>query len=209
MSACQTNHQTYQAVLLAAGVGKRFDASGQRHKLLQTLAGAGASQTVLAASLTQVCGAISEVLVVLADGPHLAELQAQCAAFPVRTVINPAAASGMASSIVCAIQHSADAAGWLIAPADMPFISSAIWRQQCQHLAAGHSLAQAQYRGQRGHPVAFAACFRDDLLQLGRDPAQADQGARAILSSHPCHFWDTDEPGILVDIDTPADLLAW
>jgi len=74
----------------------RFDASGQRHKLLQTLAGAGAPQTVLAASLTQVCGAISEVLVVLADGPHLAELQAQCAAVPVRTVINPAAASGMA-----------------------------------------------------------------------------------------------------------------
>ncbi len=199
----------YQAVVLAAGLGRRFDASGQHHKLLQTLASTGAPQTLLAASLSQVCAAMSEVLVVLAEGPHLAALLTECAAFAVTTVINPRAATGMASSIVCAVSHSADAAGWLIAPADMPLISSAIWRQQCQHLAAGHTLAQPQYRGQPGHPVAFAAGFREALLQLGRDPAQADQGARAILAQHACHRWETDEPGILMDIDTRADLLAW
>jgi molybdenum cofactor cytidylyltransferase len=64
-----------------------------------------------------------------------------------------------------------------------------------------HPVAYAQYHGRRGHPVAFAAELYSELVQLS-----GDDGARRVMLRYPAHGQDVDDPGVLLDIDTPADL---
>jgi molybdenum cofactor cytidylyltransferase len=66
-----------------------------------------------------------------------------------------------------------------------------------------HPVAYAQFRGRRGHPVAFAAELYSELIQLS-----GDDGARRVMLRYPAHGQDVEDPGVLLDIDTPADLDA-
>ena len=66
-----------------------------------------------------------------------------------------------------------------------------------------HAVAYAQHRGRRGHPVGFAAELYSELIQL-----QGDEGARRIVARYPAHGVELDDRGVLVDIDTEADLEA-
>jgi molybdenum cofactor cytidylyltransferase len=49
--------------------------------------------------------------------------------------------------------------------------------------------------------VAFAAELYSELVQLS-----GDDGARRVMLRYPAHGQDVDDPGVLLDIDTPADL---
>ncbi|MDE2157898.1 MAG: NTP transferase domain-containing protein, partial [Burkholderiales bacterium] len=66
-----------------------------------------------------------------------------------------------------------------------------------------HAVVYAQYRGRRGHPVAFAAELYSELIQLS-----GDDGARRVLLRYPSHGQEVDDPGVLLDVDTEADLDA-
>ena len=70
-------------------------------------------------------------------------------------------------------------------------------------LAQGAALAAPFLGGRRGHPVGFAAPLRDALLALS-----GDQGGREIVSANlnRLQHIDCDDPGILADVDLPADL---
>jgi molybdenum cofactor cytidylyltransferase len=59
------------------------------------------------------------------------------------------------------------------------------------------------HAGQRGHPVGFAAGFGTELLSLS-----GDAGARDLLARHASSLTrlDVNDPGILIDVDTPGDL---
>jgi molybdenum cofactor cytidylyltransferase len=57
------------------------------------------------------------------------------------------------------------------------------------------------HRGVRGHPVGFALHHYDALAAL-----DGDTGARALFASAPVQLLDVDDPGIVRDVDTPADL---
>ena len=65
-----------------------------------------------------------------------------------------------------------------------------------------HPIAFAQHLGRRGHPVGFAAELYSELSALS-----GDAGARRLLARYPAHAVELDDPGVLVDIDTEADLL--
>jgi len=57
--------------------------------------------------------------------------------------------------------------------------------------------------GQTGHPVGFGKYYRQALgLKNG------DSGAKTIIQTHPqqIHYIETDDPGIIQDIDTPTDI---
>jgi molybdenum cofactor cytidylyltransferase len=66
-----------------------------------------------------------------------------------------------------------------------------------------HPVAYAQYQGRRGHPVGFAAELYSELMMLS-----GDEGARRIVARYPAIGVDVDDPGVLLDLDTEADLLA-
>jgi len=111
----------------------------------------------------------------------------------------------MADSLATAVKHTADAApaGFVIALADMPFIRSATIEMVAQTLATGASIAMPTYQGQRGHPVGFSARFRSELENL-----HGDEGARSIIKAHSTEvqIFACDDAGILMDIDTVADI---
>jgi len=64
-----------------------------------------------------------------------------------------------------------------------------------------HTVAYAQYRGRRGHPVGFAAELYSELTAL-----VGDEGARRLVARYPAHGVEVNDPGVLIDIDTEADI---
>jgi molybdenum cofactor cytidylyltransferase len=184
-------------VIVAAGQGSRFEGIG--HKLLQPLH----AGSVLATTLQH--AAATRLPVVVVTTAALAEI-AQRDLVDSQLAIVPdmglpgAVELGMGYSIAAGVRASAGASGWLIVPADMPLIQTATLLAVAAQLPR-HAVAFAQYRGQRGHPVGFSAALEADLLEL-----TGDQGARSILARHPALGVAVDDPGVLIDIDTAADL---
>jgi len=188
-------------LLLAAGLGTRFDPGGKRLKLLQPLArGPYAGRPLAWAAAQPLLAALDPVIAVVrpADLPHQRELHALLRDAGCQLAICSSAADGMGASIACGVNASANASAWVIALADMPDIAFTTVAAVVAALGAGHECAVPTIDGQRGHPVAFSAACRAELLAL-----TGDVGARPILERHPPHRVAVDDPGILFDIDTP------
>lgn len=115
----------------------------------------------------------------------------------------PSADQGMGASLACGVRGSPEADGWIVALADMPWIRPGTIASVARTMAEGAPLAAPAHHGRRGHPVGFAATFGDDLAALS-----GDRGARDLLAAHreQLALIDTDDPGILADIDHPDDL---
>jgi molybdenum cofactor cytidylyltransferase len=111
-------------------------------------------------------------------------------------------ALGMGASIAAGVSASPDSGGWLILPGDMPLVQPATLLAVARALSH-HPVAFAQHHGRRGHPVGFAAELYPELTELS-----GDEGARRIIARYPAFAVETDDPGILVDIDTEDDLDA-
>lgn len=181
-------------LLLAAGSGRRFGAD----KRWQPLAD---GTPMVLASASRLRAACPDVLAVLR--PDDAVLGERLQELGCRVVLNPDAEAGLGSSLAVGVRASADAAGWLVALADMPFIASASHRAVCESLLAGASLVVPTHGGQRGHPVGFSREWQGELSRL-----DGDVGARHILRDHPerVEVLAVDDPGILADVDRPEDL---
>jgi molybdenum cofactor cytidylyltransferase len=185
-------------ILLAAGRGRRFDPSGARNKLLQRLPG---GDIVVAASARRLLACVARVVAVVPpeDGGVAESLRA----LGCEVTVCSQADTGMGASLVQAIRHSLPADGWLVALGDMPFVQDATLAQLRDALVAGAGIAVPVSGGRRGNPVAFGARHLGALLALG-----GDQGARRLLLDHPVLEIEVDDPGILRDIDSAADLPA-
>jgi molybdenum cofactor cytidylyltransferase len=181
------------AILLAAGRGSRFGSQ----KLLARLPD---GITVVETSIRNLVVAGCDVTVVTRDD---ADLLHALDTLDCRICINPAADEGMGHSLACGVAATADADGWLIALGDMPKIRAATIRAIMEHLRTPDGVVVPTYRDTPGHPVAFGARFRDQLIAL-----RGDRGARALIDGDASAVTRlaVDDPGILFDIDRPADL---
>ncbi|WP_027800881.1 nucleotidyltransferase family protein [Paraburkholderia dilworthii] len=183
-------------ILLAAGVGSRFDPHGLQNKLLARLPD---GTPVAQEAAHRLLRAVPRVLAVVRPGAEaLARLlnDAGC-----DVAFAPAAERGMGASLAAGIQASEDAEGWIVALADMPRIQIATIEAVARALDGGAPVVAPFYEGQRGHPVGFGAEHRDALLSL-----DGDSGARSLLRSQRVMRLDVDDAGILRDVDTPDDL---
>lgn len=180
-------------VVLAAGQGSRFD--GTAHKLEQPL-GRG---TVLSATLRNAVASHLPVVVVATQA--LAPVaRRSVASRDVVVLPDGGPGTGMGHSIAAGVAARPDAAGWLILPGDMPLVQPATLQAVARPLAE-HPVAYAQLRGRRGHPVGFAAELYSELIALA-----SDEGARRLVARYPAVGVEVADPGVLVDIDTVADL---
>jgi molybdenum cofactor cytidylyltransferase len=109
----------------------------------------------------------------------------------------------MGTSLACGVQASADAAGWIIALADMPAIEPGSIRAVAQALVDGYDTAAAFFGERRGHPVGFAHSLYEHLAALS-----GDDGARKVLAMQPPHRVSVADRGVLLDMDTPDGLKA-
>ena len=181
-------------VLLAAGQGTRFGGD----KLLAALAD---GTPVGVAAARHLAAALGEVIAVVR--PEDARLIHLLAATGITVERCPSAWKGMGSSLAHAVQASADADGWIVALADMPLVRPATVRAVASALEGGAALVAAAYRGSRGHPVGFAQAYGPKLAAL-----TGDAGARDIVRAERdrLRLVECDDPGVLADVDTPADL---
>ncbi|HGM5581456.1 TPA: NTP transferase domain-containing protein [Pseudomonas putida] len=184
------------ALVLAAGRSTRFGSDKRTAALAN-------GQSVLASTLKEVQAYFDPVYVVLRcdDDPQTLGIDAQ-----VHIVRAEQAADGMGASLAAGITALAnvDAPAVAVLLGDMPWIAPQTFEQLLGHLAAPRILLP-RYQGRRGHPVIFGRHFWADLTRL-----QGDQGGRLVIEANPhaCLVLDLDDPGILRDIDTPADIPA-
>jgi molybdenum cofactor cytidylyltransferase len=186
----------FVGILLAAGRGFRFDPTGEKNKLLQPLSG---GDLVAIASAKNLLSALPRVVAVVRPGAT--ELASQLGAVGCEITECAAAEHGMSQSLIQGIAMTADATGWVVALADMPFVRPKTIAQLATSVETGADIAVPAYQGRRGNPVAFSPLHMQRLLQL-----QGDQGARSLLKSFPVTEVDVDDPGVLRDIDAVSDL---
>lgn len=169
-------------VVLAAGQGQRFRASGaQTGKLQAQLHGRSVLEHTLAAV------AASGLHAVLVENGPLWRSE------------------GMGHSIARGVALSPDAGGWLILPGDLPAISPDSLRAVAQALQALGGVVRPQIHGQWGHPVGFSAAWRDQLLQLTGDSG-AHSVVRAAQAQNQLQPVLLQDWGALADTDTLDDL---
>jgi molybdenum cofactor cytidylyltransferase len=184
-------------IVLAAGRGARF--LGADHKLVQSL-GTG---TVLGTTLRHVIVSGLPMVVVTTDA--LADLARRSVAAR-DVVLLPEVGSpdagplGMGYSIATGVSARPDASGWLVLSADTPMVQPATLQALARHLH-DHPIVYAQYKGRRGHPVGFDAELYSELVVL-----TGDDGARRLVGRYPAIGVEVDDPGVLIDVDTEADL---
>jgi molybdenum cofactor cytidylyltransferase len=187
-------------ILLAAGLGARYDPTGRELKLLAAARrGPHVGAPIAAAAARSLRAVLPNVIAVVrpADSDMQRQLHAVlrdegCTLAPCHD-----ADAGMSASIVRGITETPGASGWIIALADMPAIEASTVRAVARMLTNGALTAAPVYRAQRGHPVAFAAELRPELLAL-----TGDAGARPVLLRHPPRLIEVDDPGVLYDVDT-------
>lgn len=185
-------------ILLAAGSGSRFDATGGRNKLLAPL---GDGDCVVTAVARKLLSAAPHVVAVVRGGDE--ETASRLRALGCEVCICHDAASGMAASLVHGLRAAPDARGWLIALGDMPYVQPATFRLLSDAVTGGADIAVPMYQQRRGNPVAFSRKHATALMEL-----RGDQGARLLLKTFPVAEIAVDDPGILQDIDTADDFIS-
>jgi len=140
---------------------------------------------------------------------HHAIRAAQISGLPV-CIVEPKAVehilnAGMSDSIASGVSESKLSNGWLILPADLPLVQSSTIELMAFELARHQELMNSDkvtvapvFKGQRGHPVGFSRGFLSRLTQLS-----GDEGARQILSEYPPALIEVQDPGCVLDVDTP------
>lgn len=175
MSPIQSAPSSPGILILAAGTGSRFAAAGgQGHKLMARYADrCGEWRPLLDITLEN--AAASGLPIHLVTRPDACGLFALARRYNVEMTMLVSDGSG--ASIAAGVADTPHWKGWIILPADMAWIVP----QDYLRIAAAltDSLAQARpvYRGMPGHPVGFAAGWRNKLLAL-----TGDNGARALLT---------------------------
>ena len=198
-----TGVRAYEAILLAAGSGRRFGGG----KMLAAFEGAplveGALKAALAApvrGVTVVTGsdpeAVTEIVWIIADrlgqGARLDVVHADDHLEGMGASLR----RGMASL-------PADTQGVFVFLGDMPRIPASVLPDLVAAVEAGAPAAAPLWEGQRGHPVLFGPGL---LADLGR--VTGDAGAREILKGlgPALALVPAPDAGVLFDVDQPADL---
>ncbi|HET7501625.1 MAG TPA: nucleotidyltransferase family protein [Kofleriaceae bacterium] len=187
------------AVILAAGAGTRL--GGVAKALLPH---AGKSYLEAIASAARAVGLVDAVVVV--GAPFAADVAAHARQLDLRIRINPAPERGMASSVAlgfAAIGNGPAAAAWLW-PVDHPAVQPETLRRLIEALAArdGRTVAQPRHRGAGGHPPLIRRALWPALAACAGHP----DGARGVLRAADPIAVEVDDPGVVRDVDTPADL---
>jgi molybdenum cofactor cytidylyltransferase len=192
-------------IILAAGESIRMG----RDKALLPLG----DETFLQHLIAVLRDKVSPLIVVL--GHHAAEIEQRMLpgaatpglAAPAGPVFlrNPEYSRGQLSSLQVALRYLMErpAEGALISLVDHP----AITKEVVQLLLDRFENTRAQIliptcRGRRGHPVLFPRRLFQELLD-----APLEEGARFVVRRHAAEveLVETEEEGILLDVDRPAD----
>ena len=183
-------------ILLAAGQSRRFGSNKLLHPVIN-------NTPMLMVAAQKLVSVLPESIVVINHdmNPYSAQLEQ----LGLRVVTNEQASKGMGTSIACGVRASLDAAGWLVALADMPYIKTETIYKLAIRLKEGADIVAPVLAQQRGHPVGFNQRYKHELLAL-----DDDVGARHIIANHhnQLELVNTTDSGIIQDVDNTLDILC-
>lgn len=191
------------AVILAAGQGSRLQ--GQPKALLRFQGRSFLEQAQHELAQTDV----SEILVVTGAYRERVAAAILSGQPPRLEAFNPDFATGLLSSIQCAIRRTAQASeALLITLVDLPFLTATDYQQVLKAFTEGKkdSLVRAYASGKPGHPVIIPRPYFAEILQ---EPAH-DKGCSFLFQRYPdklCPVMLANRHG-RIDIDTIEDYHA-
>ena len=189
------------ALVLAAGTSSRMEG---RNKLLCEIGGMTMVERAVRAALDSRCARV-----VVVTGWQAQEVEAAIDSVvessSVTVVRNPQYATGLSSSLRCAVAMLPDALdAALVQLADMPWIGAAHIDRLIEAFDPRNPTITAPFRdGRRGNPVLWPKAYLPMLGALG-----GDVGARWLLerfASH-VHAVPFDDDAVFDDIDTEQQL---
>jgi molybdenum cofactor cytidylyltransferase len=145
-------------------------------------------------------GGCDPVLVVVADGEEaLAEEAAKTGAV---VLLNPDPGEGPITSLRIALAAlDGCVRGVVYLPVDHPMVRRETVEELLQAASAGEAaLTVPRFESKRGHPAVFDRSLFVELL----DP-ELEGGAKTVVHRHlgDALLVDVDDPGVVIDIDTP------
>ncbi len=183
-------------LVLAAGASERMG----RPKALLPVAGRPAVEVVAGALADAGCD-----LIVVVIGRHAEEIRSGADVGAYRGVDHHGWATGRTSSIQAGLDAlPADCEGVVLALVDMPLVRAETvtavidaWRATEPH----PDVVVPTLDGRGGHPILVGADLLDAIRNLGPDAPLRD-----LLRSRNRVNVAVNDPGILIDLDTPDDL---
>ena len=181
----------YACVVLAAGAGTRF---GEPKATAEVRPGVRLLDAVVALAAA---AESDPIVAVVQPGVSVPP--------PARAVSsgNPRAEQISSLRLGLAQLANAPAAAALVWPVDHPLVMlESVLALVDAHQRTGAPIVVPVYHGRRGHPALFARETWRELMTV------ADGGARAVVHAYGTrvHEVPVDDPGVLRDIDTRADL---
>ncbi len=187
------------AVILAAGRSSRMGTSKPRLKV----GGTTLLERVIAVARN---AGVEDIIIVL--GQEAEFPPPEPAGKNLRVVVNPHSDRGMFSSVQTGVRNLPPGCrAFFVMPVDIPFIRpSTLVQLHTASLAPGTLVCRPRYQGRRGHPPLLAAVLVPELLAY-----DGAGGLRALLArfEKETRNVDVDDPGTLIDLDTPADIAAY
>jgi len=183
-----------EAIVLAAGYSSRANAFKMTLPLGQ--------MSVLEQTISKFEGLCSKVIVVAGFQAELIqeELAKICHkndfSFQIKFVYNENFNQGMFTSIQKGC-NEVNAPTFFITPGDCPLV-----KKETVQLIAEHKgsvvIPSFQYKG--GHPIKLSSEVKQKILETN-----PDSNLRAVLNSYEKKYVNVNDPGVLMDVDTPED----
>ncbi|MGB3756930.1 MAG: nucleotidyltransferase family protein [Rivularia sp. (in: cyanobacteria)] len=183
-------------IILAAGKASRMG----KPKQLLTYQGTSLISHAVKIGLNSTC---KPVLVVL--GAYAENIKPEINKLPVEIVENPLWQTGMASSIRAGIitikESNPNLDGVIIALADQPLISEAVFNRLIQSYQETRNIIIAStYDGVVGVPALFNNILFSELINI-----EGDKGAKNLMRKYRDEVLSIEIPEAATDIDTPDD----
>ncbi len=192
--------QSVGGLLLAAGQSRRM---GKANKMLVEIDG---SPMVVHAARALLASGATPVIVVLGHEP--AAVESALDGLPLTFVRNPDYADGLSTSLKTGLAALPDqCTGAVVALGDMPGVTA----QDIDSLiaafdpGAGHTICVPTYHQKRGNPVLWGRRYFPEMSGVS-----GDVGARHLIGENADQVVEVprDNPGILIDLDTPEAVAA-
>ena len=189
----------YHAVVLAAGAGTRFGGG----KLRAEWRGKPLIRWAVEAACASPAGSVA--VVTGADPEVGAAARCDCGS-PLVVIGAMDWAEGLSASLRAGFSSAPiNAKGVFVFLGDMPRVPHEMGRRLCEALAGGSKAAAPVCGGRRGHPVLVGRELSDQIAMIS-----GDVGLNATLDAlgPALALVETDDDGVLFDVDTPEHLQA-